>query len=64
MNRGSVNGAPEQLPVGQDAVLLVQEDDRKDFVRQVPQAGLQEAVGLLGASGLSSFRGRPLLIKD
>ena len=42
MDRGSVNGAPEKLPVGQDAVLLVEKDHGEDLVGQVPQSWLEK----------------------
>lgn len=49
MNLAAVDGAGEQVLGRNDVVLVVQEDDPEDFVRQVGAAGHQVIAGLVGA---------------
>ncbi|EGD08691.1 hypothetical protein XVE_3075 [Xanthomonas vesicatoria ATCC 35937] len=49
MDLAAVDSAGEQVLGRNDVVLVVQEDDPEDFVRQVSTAGNQVAAGLVGA---------------
>ncbi|AOL20520.1 hypothetical protein BGK55_16275 [Xanthomonas citri pv. malvacearum] len=51
MNIAAVDGAEEEMFGCQDMVLDVQEDDPKDFVRQVSAAGNEVIASLLGGCG-------------
>lgn len=49
MDFAAVDGAAEEMLGRNDVVLVVQEDDAEDFVRQMGAAGDQVATGLVGA---------------
>ncbi|KHM90560.1 hypothetical protein OR60_20770 [Xanthomonas vesicatoria] len=49
MDFAAVDGAAEEMLRRNDVVLVVQEDNTEDFVRQVSAAGNQVIAGLVGA---------------